>query len=66
MSALRFHDLPVKRVSPEAAGAVAITFEVPEAQREAFGFELKTPWNQLSDSQRDVLLNGSRTVVFRS
>ena len=39
MSALRFHDLPVKRVSPEAAGAVAITFEVPEAQREAFGFE---------------------------
>ena len=39
MSALRFHDLSVKRVSPEAAGAVAITFEVPEAQREAFGFE---------------------------
>ena len=26
---------------------------------EAFGFELKTPWNQLTDEQRDVLLNGS-------
>jgi len=26
---------------------------------EAFGFELKTPWNQLSEEQRDVLLNGS-------
>ena len=39
MSALRFHDLPVKRVSPEAAGAVAITFDVPAAQREAFAFE---------------------------
>jgi excinuclease ABC subunit A len=26
---------------------------------EAFGFELKTPWNQLSDEQRRVLLHGS-------
>lgn len=39
MSALRFHDLPVKRVSPEAAGAVAITFDVPAGQRKAFEFE---------------------------
>lgn len=39
MSALRFHDLSVKRVSPEAAGAVAITFEVPPDQRERFRFE---------------------------
>ena len=30
---------------------------------EAFGFELKTPWNELSDSQRDVLLNGSRDPI---
>jgi excinuclease ABC subunit A len=30
---------------------------------EAFGFELKTPWNQLSDEQRDVLLNGSREPI---
>jgi excinuclease ABC subunit A len=31
---------------------------------EAFGFELKTPWNQLSDEQRDVLLNGSREAIL--
>ena len=26
---------------------------------EAFGFEIKLPWNQLTDIQREVLLNGS-------
>ncbi|MDZ4186983.1 MAG: 2Fe-2S iron-sulfur cluster-binding protein [Hydrogenophaga sp.] len=35
----RFHDLPIARVSPEAAGAVAITLAVPSAQREAFSFQ---------------------------
>lgn len=35
----RFHELTVKRVSPEAAGAVAITFNIPEAERERFAFE---------------------------
>ena len=39
MSALRFQDLAVKRISPEAAGAVAITFDIPEAHRERFAFE---------------------------
>lgn len=39
MSALRFHQLTVKRVSPEAAGSVAITFDIPAAEREAFNFE---------------------------
>lgn len=39
MSALRFQELAVKRVSPEAAGAVAITFAIPEAERERFAFE---------------------------
>jgi ring-1,2-phenylacetyl-CoA epoxidase subunit PaaE len=39
MSAPRFHPLTVKRVSPEAAGSVAITFQVPVDQREAFAFE---------------------------
>ena len=34
-----FHDLSVKRVNPEAAGAVAITFDIPAAQRETFRFE---------------------------
>ncbi|MFN9661405.1 MAG: excinuclease ABC subunit UvrA [Cyanobacteriota bacterium] len=31
---------------------------------EAFGFELKTPWNQLTDKQRDVLLNGSQQPIL--
>jgi len=35
----RFHDLTVSRVSPEAAGAVAISFAVPEPLRETFAFE---------------------------
>ena len=32
MSALRFHELTVKHVSPEAAGSVAITFDIPAGQ----------------------------------
>ena len=39
MSVPRFHELSVKRVNPEAAGSVAITFDIPPAQREAFAFE---------------------------
>lgn len=39
MSALRFHELTVKRVSPEAAGSVAVTFNIPDAERDAFKFE---------------------------
>ena len=39
MSAPRFHDLTVKRVSPEAAGAVAITFAIPPDARDSFAFE---------------------------
>jgi ring-1,2-phenylacetyl-CoA epoxidase subunit PaaE len=39
MSSLRFHELTVKRVSPEAAGSVAVTFDIPEAERERFAFE---------------------------
>jgi ring-1,2-phenylacetyl-CoA epoxidase subunit PaaE len=35
----RFHDLTVSRVSPEAAGAVAISLAIPAALREAFAFE---------------------------
>lgn len=34
-----FVELPVARVSPEAAGSVAVTLAVPEAQRHAFAFE---------------------------
>lgn len=39
MSAPQFHELKVKRVSPEAAGSVAITFDIPTDKREAFHFE---------------------------
>ena len=34
MSVPRFHDLTVARVSPEAAGSVAITFAVPDDLQE--------------------------------
>ena len=39
MSAPHFHELKVKRVSPEAAGAVAIAFDIPAELRPAFAFE---------------------------
>lgn len=39
MSVPHFHPLTVKRVSPEAAGSVAVTFDIPPALREAFRFE---------------------------
>lgn len=39
MSAPRFYPLQVKRVSPEAAGSVAVTFAIPEEQRAVFDFQ---------------------------
>ena len=40
MTALpRFHDLTIARVSPEAAGAVAITLQIPPELSEAFAFQ---------------------------
>ena len=36
--AVHFHPLRIKRISPEAAGAAAITFEVPQALRSEFDF----------------------------
>ncbi len=39
MSAPRFHELTVARISPEAAGSVAITFDVPGELAERFHFE---------------------------
>ena len=38
-TAPRFHNLPIARVNPEAAGAVAITLAVPPEQRETFAFK---------------------------
>jgi len=39
MSVPHFHELTVKRVSPEAAGSVAVTFDIPESLRETFRFD---------------------------
>ncbi|MDQ3058682.1 MAG: 2Fe-2S iron-sulfur cluster-binding protein [Pseudomonadota bacterium] len=39
MSTPRFQELTVKRVNPEAAGSVAVTFDIPLAARDAFNFE---------------------------
>jgi ring-1,2-phenylacetyl-CoA epoxidase subunit PaaE len=39
MSAPRFHDLPIARINPEAAGAVAITLNVPTELRSSFDFQ---------------------------
>ena len=39
MSIPRFHDLKVKRVNPEAAGSVAIAFDIPHDARADFQFE---------------------------
>ena len=36
---MRFHDLTVARVTPEAAGAVAITLAVPADLRAQFDFQ---------------------------
>lgn len=36
---MRFHDLTVSRVTPEAAGAVAITLAVPADLRDTFAFQ---------------------------
>lgn len=38
MAAPHFHSLPVRRVAPEAGGAIALTFGVPADLRDAFDF----------------------------
>ena len=39
MTAFKLHDLPVSNITPEAAGAVAITLQVPDALRSGFNFK---------------------------
>ncbi len=39
MSAPRFHDLQVSRITPEAAGAVAIALQVPRVLHDSFSFQ---------------------------
>ncbi len=38
-AAPRFHDLTVSRISPEAAGSVAVSLAIPDDLRDAFQFE---------------------------
>ena len=39
MAAVHFHTLPVRRVTPDAAGSAAFTLAVPEALRSTFTFQ---------------------------
>lgn len=39
MSSPTFHELSIKKVSPEASGSVAITFDIPSQSLEKFHFE---------------------------
>jgi len=39
MSVPHFHELTIKRVSPEAAGSLAVTFAIPPEARDTFAFE---------------------------
>ncbi|NDG74133.1 MAG: excinuclease ABC subunit UvrA, partial [Synechococcaceae bacterium WB8_1B_136] len=56
--------LPVyAAVAPWAEKDNAYYFSLLYSVGEAFGFEIKTPWNQLTAEQHDVLLNGSREPI---
>jgi excinuclease ABC subunit A len=60
------HDpsLPVyAAVAPWAEKDNSYYFSLLYSVGEAFGFEIKTPWNQLTAEQQDVLLNGSREPI---
>ena len=79
MTAFKFHDLPVSNITPEAAGAVAITFQVPEDLRSGFNFKagqfltLRASINgndvrrsySISSSQNAYAQNGTLEVGIR-
>mgnify|MGYP003859114499 FL=1 len=57
--------LPVyAAIAPWAEKDNSYYFSLLYSVGEAFNFEIKTPWNQLTDAQRDVLLNGSREAIM--
>ncbi|MEY4771670.1 excinuclease ABC subunit UvrA [Vulcanococcus sp.] len=56
--------LPVyAAVAPWAEKDNAYYFSLLYSVGEAFGFEIKTPWNELTPEQHDVLLNGSKEPI---
>ncbi|MGA0309140.1 MAG: excinuclease ABC subunit UvrA [Vulcanococcus sp.] len=56
--------LPVyAAVAPWAEKDNSYYFSLLYSVGEAFGFEIKTPWNELTEEQHDVLLNGSREPI---
>ncbi|UPM49276.1 excinuclease ABC subunit UvrA [Synechococcus sp. A10-1-5-1] len=56
--------LPVyAAVAPWAEKDNSYYFSLLYSVGEAFGFEIKTPWNELTTEQQDVLLNGSREPI---
>ena len=70
MSATRFHDLQVARVTPEAAGAVAISLVVPNDLRSRFDFQpgqfltLRASING-SDVRRSYSISSARSQLQR-
>ena len=57
--------LPVyAAVAPWAEKDNSYYFSLLYSVGEAFGFEIKTPWQDLTDEQRDVLLNGSKEPIM--
>jgi len=57
--------LPVyAAVAPWAEKDNSYYFSLLYSVGEAFGFEIKTPWQDLTEEQQDILLNGSREPIL--
>ena len=57
--------LPVyAAVAPWAEKDNSYYFSLLYSVGEAFGFEIKTPWQELTEEQQDILLNGSREPIL--
>ena len=56
--------LPVyAAVAPWSEKENSYYFSLLYSVGEAFGFEIKTPWNELTNEQQDILLNGSKEPI---